>query len=72
MLLSGRGQELFNILKYSAKRESPAGAVTVFDCLDDALKKAEWGIPYPWKTLNEMTYGIRWGEMVAIGGGVGS
>lgn len=43
MLLSGRGQELFNILKYSAKRESPAGAVTIFDCLDDALKKAEWG-----------------------------
>ena len=72
MLLAGRGQELFNNLKYSAKRESPAGAVTVFDCLEDALKKAEWGIPYPWKTLNDMTFGIRWGEMVAIGGGVGS
>lgn len=71
MLLAGRGQELFNNLKFSAKRESPAGAVTVFDCLDDALRKAEWGIPYPWKTLNDMTFGIRWGEMVAIGGGVG-
>lgn len=72
MLLAGRGQELFNNLKFSAKRESPAGAVTVFDCLDDALKKAEWGIPWPWKALNDMTFGIRWGEMVAIGGGVGS
>lgn len=71
MLLSGRGQELFNNLKFSAKRESPAGAVTVFDCLEDALKKVEWGIPYPWKELNEMTFGIRWGEVVAIGGGVG-
>lgn len=72
MLLAGRGQELFNILKFSAKRESPAGSVTVFDCLEDALKKPEWGIPYPWETLNNMTFGIRWGEMVAIGGGVGS
>lgn len=72
MLLAGRSQELFNNLKFSAKRESPAGAVTVFDCLEDALKKAEWGIPWPWTTLNNMTFGIRWGEMVAIGGGVGS
>ena len=72
MLLAGRGQELFNNLKFSAKRESPAGAVTVFDCLDDALRKAEWGIPYPWKELNDMTFGVRWGEMVSIGGGVGS
>ena len=29
-------------------------------------------VPYPWKELNDMTFGIRWGEMVAIGGGVGS
>jgi twinkle protein len=72
LLLAGRGQELFNILKFSARRESPAGAVSVFDCLADALKKPEWGVPYPWKALNDMTFGIRWGEMVAIGGGVGS
>lgn len=72
MLLAGRAQELFNVLKFSAKRESPAGAVTVFDCLEDAMRKPEWGIPYPWEKLNNMTFGIRWGEMVAIGGGVGS
>ncbi|MCS5737565.1 toprim domain-containing protein, partial [Herbiconiux daphne] len=30
LLLAGRGQELFNILKFSARRESPAGAVSVF------------------------------------------
>lgn len=72
MLLAGRGQELFNTLKFSARHESPAGSVTVFDCLDDALKKPEWGIDWPWAGLNKMTFGIRWGEMVAIGGGVGS
>lgn len=71
MLMAGRGQELFNNLKFSAKRESPAGAVTIFDCLDDALKKAEWGIPWPWGGLNKMTFGLRWGEIIAIGGGVG-
>lgn len=71
MLMAGRSHELFNKLVYSAKNESPASSVTVFDCLAEALKKPEWGIPWPWKTLNDMTYGLRYGELISIGGGVG-
>lgn len=71
LLMEGRGVELNNCLRFNAATESPAGAVTVSECLEDALKKPEWGFEYPWKGLTELTYGIRLGEMIAVGGGVG-
>lgn len=71
MLMEGRGVELNNLLRFNAAKESPAGSATVSECLEDALKKPEWGMDYPWKGLTELTYGIRYGEMIAVGGGVG-
>lgn len=49
LLMEGRGVELNNCLRFNASTESPAGAVTVSECLEDALKKPEWGLDYPWK-----------------------
>lgn len=68
-LMEGRGLEVNNALRFNAAKESPAGAATVADCLDDALKKPEWGIPYPWEGLTQLTYGIRFGELISVGGG---
>lgn len=70
LLMEGRGLELFNILRFNASKESPAGHSTVSECLEDALKKPEWGIPWPWEDLTNMTYGLRYGEIISIGGGV--
>ena len=36
-----------------------------------ALKKPEWGLSFPWEGLTELTFGLRYGEVIAIGGGVG-
>lgn len=71
LLMEGRGLELNNILRFNAAKESPAGHATVSECLDEALKKPEWGLEWPWKGLTDLTYGLRTGEVIAIGGGVG-
>lgn len=71
LLMSGRVLELFNALRYNASKESPAGAATVAECLDDALKKPEWGMSYPWAGLTDLTFGLRYGDLISVGGGVG-
>lgn len=71
LLMEGRGLELANALRYNAAKESPAGSSTVADCLEDALKKPEWGLSYPWPGLTELTFGLRYGDVIAVGGGVG-
>lgn len=72
LLMEGRCLELSNALRFTASSESPAAAVSVSDCIEDALKKPEWGLSYPWPDLTDMTYGAIFGEMISIGGGVGS
>lgn len=69
MLMDGRGVELSNLLRFNAAKESPSGSATVAECIDDAIRKPEWGIPYPWKGLTDLTYGIRFGELISVGGG---
>lgn len=71
LLMDGRTVELFKAISFNAQKESPTGASTVQDCLEDALKKPEWGLSYPWPGLTELTFGLRFGEMIAVGGGVG-
>lgn len=70
LLMDGRGLELFNVLRFNAAKESPTGHSTVSECLEEALKKPEWGIPWPWEELTKKTYGLRYGEIISVGGGV--
>ncbi|UIW10531.1 DnaB-like replicative helicase [Aeromonas phage BUCT695] len=70
LLMDGRITELNNLLRFNAAKESPAGSATVSECIEDAMRKPEWGIPYPWEGLTKLTYGIRFGELISIGGGV--
>lgn len=37
---------------------------------EKAKKKAEWGLPWPWKKLTELTRGRRRGEVIYFGAGV--
>lgn len=71
LLMEGRDLELNNLLRFNAAKESPAGSATVAECLEDALKKPEWGLSWPWEGLTELTFGLRYGEVISIGGGVG-
>ena len=71
LLMEGRSLELSNALRYNAAKESPSGSASVADCLEDAMKKPEWGIPWPWKGMTDKTFGLVYGEVIAVGGGVG-
>lgn len=70
-----RGEKkLFNDQWWGARSYSPAGLVTFDDSqLKDLLanRKKEKGMPYPWESLNEMTFGMRKGEMITFTGGTG-
>lgn len=70
MLMDGRILELGNLLRFKAAKESPSASKTISDCIEEALKKPEWGVPFPWKSLNDMTFGLRLGELIAVGAGV--
>ena len=70
LLMNGRSLELNNLLRFKASKESPAASVSISDCIEEALKKPEWGIRTPWKGLDDMTFGLRLGEIIAVGAGV--
>lgn len=70
LLMEGRTLELNNLLRFKAAKESPAASVSIADCIEDALKKPEWGYLTPWEDFNNLTFGIRTGELIAVGAGV--
>lgn len=69
-LKKGATKELMDSL-WGAKEQRPDGIVTVADIIADVLAPVEFGLPWPWDALTEMTYGIRRGEVYAIGAGTG-
>lgn len=63
---AGEGDELRNIW-WNAKKYLPETIVSSFHEFDKILKETpKDGIPYPFPTLNYMTYGIRTGESVLV------
>jgi twinkle protein len=45
--------------------------VAIESLFETAFEVAQPGVPWPWPTLTQATYGIRTGELYAFGGGVG-
>lgn len=65
-LLNGERDELVG-LYHSAKRYSPENIISDLSAFGDILgERPERGVPYPWKTLDEMTYGIHRGQTILI------
>lgn len=56
---------------YTAEPYTPDGFVTIDeDMIEQALKPVEWGIPWMYDNLTEVSYGRRYGEIVCLGAGV--
>lgn len=55
---------------YNAESYKPDGFISPIDILEDVIKPIEWGIPWLYEKLNKVSYGRRYGEVVAIGAGV--
>lgn len=63
-LQAGEEQELRNIW-FNAKRYLPESIISSFSDFDQILSSpVKTGVPYPFKKLTDMTYGIRTGECV--------
>lgn len=57
---------------YNAAVRKPTGIITISDIWDQALKKPEYGEPWPWPTLTKLTYGRRPGEIYGIAATAGA
>lgn len=69
-LQAGEGPKVIDAV-WGAKEYRPDGVVTIESLFEGAFEVATPGLPWPWKSLTEKTYGIRTGELYAFGGGVG-
>lgn len=69
-LVAGEGKRVIDAL-WGAKAYRPDGVVDVSALADEAAKPIALGIPWPWPTLTEKTYGIRRREVYGFGAGTG-
>jgi len=55
---------------YGAEKYKPDGFVTPEELLEEAIKPITWGLPWFLEKLTTVSYGRRYGEVVAVGAGV--
>lgn len=71
MLTSGRGSEVIDAI-WGAKEYRPDGIVAATDLWDEFISDDDAdSVPYPWDGLNELTRGLRKGELVTFTAGSG-
>lgn len=70
MLLAGRGEELINAM-WKAKVYRPEGILDMADLKAQVMERPQWGLSWPFDRLTQLTYGIRTGEIYALGAGTG-
>lgn len=69
-LVEGKGKELLDAM-WGAKPYRPDGVIDIESLVDKASMDIEIGLPWPWPSLTEKTYGRRRGELYGFGGGTG-
>ena len=67
-----QGHELAKSALWNAHKPPIKGVIQVVDVMSRVLEKPTMGLSYPLEQLTELTYGQRFGECVAVGGGTGS
>ncbi|MQB00680.1 MAG: AAA family ATPase [Actinobacteria bacterium] len=70
MLVAGRGAEIIDAI-WQAKAWRPDGIVRVSDLRERLMRPVQMGVPWPFETLTELTYGRRPGEVYTFGAGTG-
>ena len=71
MVKAHRSAELVDAL-WGSKQMRPDGIKTVAELREKALQPTKWGLPWPWRTMTERTYGIQRHYLYSWGAGVGS
>jgi twinkle protein len=70
MLKAGRDSEIISAI-WDARVYRPEAVRGVMDVFEDAIKVPEMGIPWPWPSLTELTYGIQRKTSYYLGAGTG-
>lgn len=68
-VIQGMSQQLFAAVRFKSAAPKNTRIVKGSSLHAKAKKPAEWGIPWPWKGINEKTRGIRTGETIYLGAG---
>lgn len=71
MLTASRGGELVRAY-WDAQTYRPGGICSVSDLREKALKPATYGLPWPWRTMTQRSYGIQRRYIYTWGSGVGT
>ncbi|HEY0623156.1 toprim domain-containing protein [Sphingomonas sp.] len=71
MVKAGRSKELVDAI-WGARRWEPDVLTDLDEILDDACEEMPWGLPWPWRTMTQRTYGIRRSALYTWGAGTGS
>lgn len=71
MVKAARSKELVDAA-WSARAYRPDGILSVSELKESALAPVTYGLPFPFRTLTERTYGMRRSELYGYGAGVGS
>lgn len=69
-LLAGKGAAVIDAI-WNAKTYRPDAVLSVEDAFEEAVKVPEQGLPWPWPSLTELTYGIHPKCSYFLGAGVG-
>nr|WP_294850070.1 toprim domain-containing protein [uncultured Sphingomonas sp.] len=72
MVKAGRSKDLVDLI-WGASKYVPDVLNELDDQLiDEACEETPWGMPWPWRTMTERTYGIRRSALYTWGAGTGS
>ena len=71
MLRKGKSKEFLQAI-FNSQPHKPDDIICASDIIDDVLKKIEPGLPWPWSSLTQITFGRRRKELYGFGGGTGS
>lgn len=69
-LLDGRGEEFVDAW-WKADKMQVSSIKTIGDLWEEATQTVTMGISWPWPTITELTFGIRFHNLYVIGGGSG-
>ena len=69
-LMNGKDKALANAVIFRASTPKNSRVLQAADFFQEAAEPTEWGIPWPFHALTDLTRGIRKGETIYIGAGV--
>lgn len=66
-IIQGKSKAAFKAVTFNAQKPKNTRLVWGREVHEVAKKPAEWGVPWPWDSLTQMTRGIRTGETYYLG-----